>query len=223
MKSFPALSLSIAALSFTIFTAATTPRALAQNSAPATAQTDDSSPRAMHEALKMAPARAALTHSLVSDKLKPGDTFSATLSHKVQLQNGPELPSGTVLIGQVSADDMNAAGTSKLALRFTQAKLKDGQTIPIKATIVGIVPPANDTVDATPLGSGDEVGGNWNDGTLAVEVVGAAPGVDLHSRIASKNSGVFTSTKSNMKLASGTELQLAVAQQKTTTDTNGNE
>ncbi len=34
---------------------------------------------------------------------------------------------------------MNQSGTSKLALRFTNAKLKNGQTVPIKATIVGIL------------------------------------------------------------------------------------
>jgi hypothetical protein len=40
-------------------------------------------------------------------------------------------------------------------------------------------------------------------------------GVDLHSRIASKNSGVFVSPKDkNVKLASGSELALALAQSK---------
>ena len=215
MKSFSALSLSVAALSLAILPS--TPRALAQT---------DTAPTGMHEAMKMAPARAALTHALSADKLKPGDTFSATLSHKVQLQNGPQLPAGTTLIGQVSADDTNQSGASKLALRFTQAKLKNGQTIPIRATIVGIVPPANDTVDATPMGSGDQVGDNWNDGTLTVDLVDAAPGVDLHSKIASRNSGVFSSSKSNIKIASGTELQLAVAQDQNpaaNTGTNGNQ
>ena len=109
---------------------------------------------------------------------------------------------------------MNQSGTSKLALRFTEAKLKNGQSVPIKATIVGIAPPVNETADNIPVDAGDQVSNSWNDGTLIVDQIDALNGVDLHSRISSTNSGVFVSTKKdNMKLEHGSEFLLAIAQQ----------
>jgi hypothetical protein len=36
---------------------------------------------------------------------------------------------------------MQQQGTSKLALRFVQARLKNGSSVPIKATIVGFYSP----------------------------------------------------------------------------------
>ncbi len=64
------------------------------------------------------------------------------------------------------------------------------------------------------LNPGDQIPNSWNDGTLAVDQIGAMNGVDLHSKIASQNSGVFVSTnKDNMKLVNGSELELAIAQQ----------
>ena len=174
----------------------------------------------------LVPARAALSQALVASKLKPGDEFRATLSEKVQLQNGPKLPAGTVLLGQIAIDDTNQSGTSKLVLRFTSARLKNGQTVPIKATIVGIAAPHDDTIEATPVNAGDQVSKSWNDGTLVVDQVEAVSGVDLHSRITSTNSGVFVSTKDNVKLKSGSEFVLAIAEQQPTqqtTGTNGNQ
>lgn len=50
---------------------------------------------------------------------------------------------------------------------------------------------------------------------LQIDEIGALSGVDLHSRIASKNSGVFVSTKKDdMKLSAGSEFALAIAVRK---------
>ena len=163
--------------------------------------------RGAHEAMRMVAARAALEKTLDADHLSTGSQFRAKLTSKVQLENGPELPSGTMLLGEVAADDMNVAGTSKVALRFTNAVLKDGQNVPIKATIVGIFNPQTDS-----QGVPTQVPNSWNDGTLAIDQIGVVSGVDLHSRIASHNSGVFvSSTKHNVKLAASSEIQLAIA------------
>lgn len=168
--------------------------------------------RGRREAMRMVPARAALQRTLNADKDKPGSEFRAVLSKKVQLDNGPELPEGTILLGRVAADDMNEGGTSKLALRFTQADLKDGQVVPIKATIVGVYRPESTGPEGYPIAPGDEVPNSWNDGTLAVDQIGVMSGVDLHSKISSRNSGVFVSPKDkDVKLGSGTEIALAIA------------
>jgi hypothetical protein len=181
----------------------------------------------MGETLRMVPARAALDGAVVASKVKPGDEFRATLADKVQLANGPQLPAGTVLIGQVSTDDTNQSGASKLALRFTSAKLKNGQTVPIKATIVGILPTGFSNEDSYRLNDKNDVPASWNDGTLTIDQIDAMNGVDLHSKIASRNSGVFVSTKDNIKLVNGGELELAIAQQphpaNDASGTNGNQ
>jgi hypothetical protein len=207
-------TLSIAALSLSVLALTHSPRVFAQS--------PDAAP-----AMRMVPARAALNGAIVANKVKAGDQFRATLGDKVQLSNGPKLPAGTVLIGEISTDDTNQSGTTKLALRFTSAKLKDGQTVPIKATIVGILDTGLANEDTYRLNPNNQVPATWNDGTLVIDQPEAMSGVDLHSKIASQNSGVFVSTRDNIKLVKGGELELAIAQQQpstqTTTGTNGNQ
>jgi hypothetical protein len=162
---------------------------------------------AEREAMVMAPASANLVKTLQADKVRQGDEFKAKLDKPVHLKNGPDLPSGTVLVGRVTADQMKPGGPSTLALRFTQADLKDGKVVPIKATIVGITRPRYDTgyniANESPM---------WSAHTVRVDEVGALSGVDLHSNIASRNSGVFVSQKKeNMKFDSGSQLSLAIA------------
>jgi hypothetical protein len=164
------------------------------------------------EALQMVPARAILRKTLDAKDAKSGKVIRATLADTIYLKNGPELPSGTKLIGTVAADDMHVDGTSKLALRFTTAKLRDGKTIPIKATIVGVFPPESMNAEGYPVAPGDQASNTWTSQTLQVDQIGALSGVDLHSKIASRNSGVLVSTKKDdVKLRSGTEVALAIA------------
>ncbi len=215
MKFQSPLPLSIAALSLAVLLPASTLPAAAQSDAAPPSQSATTSPHGMREAMRMVHARAALDRDLDSNKVKPGNEFRAKLAKKVQLDNGPVLPEGTVLVGKVSIDDMSIGGTSKFALRFTHANLKDGQVVPIKATIVGIYAPETVSSEDYPVPTGDEVPNTWNDGTLAVDQIDALPGVDLHSKIASRNSGVFVSTKKdNFKLIAGSEFALAIAEQR---------
>ena len=161
-------------------------------------------------ALHMVPARASLTHTLDSNSIHTGDQFRATLSGNVHLNGGVELHRGDALLGQVADDDTNAAGKSHLAIRFTQAVLKNGQTIPVKATIVAIYTP--DSLESNEDATLDHVPNSWNDGTLQVDQIGVVKDVDLHSRISSQNSGVFVSTeRSNVKIPAGSEIALAIA------------
>ena len=214
MKFQSPLPLSLAALSLAVLLPASTLPAFAQSGAASPAQSSATAQRGMRAARRMVRARATLDRNLDSTKVKPGDEFRARLAKKVQLNNGPLLPEGTVLVGKVAADDMNVGGTSKFALRFTHANLKDGQVVPIKATIVGIYAPETVTSEDYPIPAGDEVPNTWNDGTLAVDQIDALPGVNLHSKIASKNSGVFVSTKKdNFKLEAESEFALAIAAQ----------
>lgn len=166
------------------------------------------------EASAMVPAQAVLHESLDARKAKVGDQISATLSEKVQLKNGPELPSGTLLEGKVATDDMQQKGTSKLALSLDHAQLKDGKTVPIKTTIIGIYQPSEGTPGYEGMVPGQPADSSWNKNIHAVDQIDALPNVDLHSSITSMNSGVLVSTrKDDIKLGRGTQLALAIAPQ----------
>ncbi len=166
-----------------------------------------------NEAMKMVPARAALKEKLDANKMRPGEQFKVQLADTVHLKDGMALPHGTTLWGVVATDNVQQ-GKSKLALDFTKAELKDGKVIPIKATIVGVVAPEAQNNEGYNVMAGDQMPNSWNAKTLQVDQINALSGVDLHSRIAGNNSGVFVTTKKDdVKLADGSELLLAIAPQ----------
>lgn len=167
------------------------------------------------EADQMVPTRAAIDRTLDAKDSKPGTEFMAKLPGKVHLKDGSELPAGTVLMGKVSVDDLNESGQSKLALRIDEAKLKDGTTMPVKATIVGVYGPGTGRWTAYDTAPGDQVPNSWNKSEGQVDEPNALGGADLHSAISSKNSGVLVSTKAeDIKLKKGTELALAITDDK---------
>jgi hypothetical protein len=210
MKREVALTFSLAALSLAMLSPNSIKAQNADNAQPS--QTTQSSPSGQYEAINMVSAHVALRENIDAGKAKPGDTIHTSLSDKIRLKNGTELPAGTEIIGVVAADDMEVSGTSKLAMNFNQAKLKDGTVIPIKATIIGIYPPEFQDIEGHPVKPGDEVTGTWTGHPDAVDELDALPGVDLHSKIASNNSGVLVSKKKHdVKLKYGSEIALAVA------------
>lgn len=159
-------------------------------------------------ATQMKPARAFLVHTLDADKDHDGSSVEAKLDQKVTLDNGTQLPKGTMLLGKVAQDDMQEQGLVKLAVRFDEARLKDGSTVPVRATIVGLYGP--DSV-GTDQQTGDQVPDDWTSKTLQMDQENVVSGVDLHSKISSQNSGVFVSTKKDdIKLRGGSEIQFAI-------------
>lgn len=198
-----ALVLATAALSLPLL-------AYSQNSNNQSMQGSQAPIAGHHEANLMKPVRAVLVSSLDADKDHDGYTVQARLDQKVKLTNGTELPRGTMLVGKVTTDDMQEQGTAKLALRFDKAHLKDGTTVPVRATIVGLYGP--NSVSEMQPDSGDQVPNDWTATTLQLDQENVVSGVDLHSKISSKNSGVFVATKANdVKLRKGSEIQFAIA------------
>jgi hypothetical protein len=167
-------------------------------------------------AATMVPAQVVLDRALDAKKAQQGEQFRAKLTGTVHLKDGRELPRGTTLLGTIATDQMEYKGKSTLALRFTQAQLKDGKIVPIEATIIGVAPPvSSDSWDESAGGAPPDP---WNGKALQIDEVGVMSGVDLHSRIAGRNSGVFVSTKKdNMKLAAQSQMSLAI----TTTSSGG--
>jgi len=161
------------------------------------------------EAMNMVPAEADLVKTLDAKDLHAGQQFQAKLADTIHLKNGPELRKGTELVGTVVTDRMSSDGqTSTLALRFTEAELKNGKVVPIKATIVGIYPPSSGNF----YGSLSQTPNYWTPKTLQVDQIGAMAGIDLHSKIAARDSAVFVSKKKdNMKFNQGSEFAIAIA------------
>lgn len=210
MKSESSVTLSLAALCLALavpaLASARTPSASA-----AAAENSSTTSSASAIATQMVRARAALVKNIDSRTVKTGSQVQARLADKVHLKNGKELPSGTVLLGTVTADSMQSSGAPKLALKFTQAKLKNGTTIPIQATIVGVAGPKEMTNEGYDIVPGAQMPNTWDPTMLQVDAVNALSGIDMHSRIAGNNSGVFISNKKHdMKLEQGTELALAL-------------
>jgi hypothetical protein len=210
MKSKSIFTISIAfAMSTLVYPAV----ASAQNSTQADS-VDPSVPVsvAQQEASEMVAAQAILDDAIDAKKVQPGQQFRATLRDTVRLKNGVELPRHTVLVGTIATDEMRDGGTSTLALRFTQAELKDGKVVPIQADIMAVISPSDTDAESWDYNNVGNSGFNWNGTTLQVDE--PLSGVELHSSIGSPDSGVFVSTKRDeMKISSGSQLSLAIAAQ----------
>ena len=160
----------------------------------------------------MVPANASLTQTIDATKVKQGDQVNARLGGRVQLKNGPELPSGTDLVGQVTVDQIQDDGTYRLALVFTDARLKNGKVIPIKATVMRVYPPEASHPLGDALNYAYSNTNYWTDRTLQVDQPGALQGVDLKSSIGSSNSANFVSkSPDDIRISTETLLDLAIA------------
>jgi hypothetical protein len=167
----------------------------------------DSPTKGQSEAMHLVPTAGALVEDVDAKKNQAGQEVDVKLTQTVRLTDGTKLPVGTLLVGDIAQDDMQVNGQSKVALRFTQAKLKDGNVVPIKATIFGVGARESD-----PQTQSDRIITGWNENTTSIDEIGAVPHVDLHSKITSGNSGVFVSTdRDDVKLKAGSELGLAIA------------
>ena len=210
MRTEVSVSLYVAVLCLA-FAGPALPRAAASSPSAASAAEDAALASGSAIAARMVPARAALISDINSAKVKTGSKIQIRLADKVELKDGKELPSGTLLIGAITADRMQSTGTSRLAFNFTQAHLKDGTTVPIKATIVDVAPPQTMTDFGYNVAPGNQVPNHWTASTLQVDVVNALSGIDMHSKINGQNSGVFISNKKHdMKFSAGTEFALAL-------------
>jgi hypothetical protein len=207
MKINPTISLAVAAVSLSLLYTPIVHAQIAPNADTSAPASSANIAAGESEAAQMVPALAELDSSVSAD-MESGRRFQAILGNSVRLKDGTELPDGTVLIGFVAYHDVRTDGGSALALRFTMAKLSNGDVVPIKATITGLFPP-----EVLP-GSVDYATENaemWDGTSVAIDQQGDMAGGDFHSRIASNNSGVFVSRSNDVKLLSGSELGLAIA------------
>jgi hypothetical protein len=153
--------------------------------------------------LRMVSAQTVLNKSLEGKNVKAGQEIEVSLVQKVRLNDGQELPKGTVLVGTIVASDMQSKGNSKLGFRFAQARTKEGKTIPIQAVIIGLY-------DQGSLNA--QYGNNgWEPGQVNIQQEKAAGGLTLRSQVGAADSGTLESKKDDVKIDRGSALFLAIA------------
>lgn len=124
----------------------TTPGA-AQNPAPAE-QTAPAQPQT--RTLQMVEVKAELQKSLDAKKAKEGEPVTAKLQDDANIPNAQTLPKNTILEGHIDQTQVSPdkKGTSSVTVTFDKAKLKSGEELPIKATVVAIAQPQNNMAAA---------------------------------------------------------------------------
>ena len=185
----------------------------ATNTSPATQQSSQNT-AAMQSTqnLQMVSANAQLVKSVNSKDASQGQTVKAKLTSSVRAANGVKLDKGTMLIGKVEqVRKSNNDGPAKLSLGFDRAQLKDGKTVPVKATLLGAYPSAN-WVDPTATSSLMPLQPHTIPSDRKVDQQpGTLSHVAMHSSVQSNASGVFTNKDGNVNLKRGTRLQVAIA------------
>ena len=90
---------------------------------------------------------AALTKPVDARKAKPGDEIAVKSTQEVRSTSGVVIPRGSRLIGHVTDAKAKAKGDSESALgiAFDHAVLKNGQQVPLNASIKAIAAAANST------------------------------------------------------------------------------
>jgi hypothetical protein len=159
------------------------------------------SARVTQNANHLVAADAELQHSLSAKTAKPGQIITARLTESVHMADGKELPRNTVLLGHIDKVQPSLdKSISKIVLTFNEARLQNGQKIPVKGAIIGVYPEGTET-SAPDLSS-----------ELKVEQEpSSSHGYALTSSINSSNSGILTANGKNVRLVDGTELQFALA------------
>lgn len=183
------------------------------NTSPATQQsTQNTTAMQSTRNLQLVSANAQLMKSVNSKDASQGQMVKAKLTSSVKAANGMKLDKGTMLIGKVEqVQKSNNDGPGKLSLVFDQAKLKDGKTVPVKATLLGAYPTAN-WVDPSASGSLMPLQPhNIPSDQQIDQQPGTLRHVAMHSSVQSNASGVFTNKDGNVDLRRGTRLQVAIA------------
>jgi hypothetical protein len=119
--------------------------------------------------IQMVQAQATLDSTLDAKKAKQGEAVSAKLEGNVQIPDAQALPKNTVLEGHVDqVQPSEHKSDSVVVVTFDKAKLKDGQELPIKATIIAVSEPAlmqqqaaggTLAISGPPMSSGAPTGG----------------------------------------------------------------
>lgn len=109
---------------------------------------------------------ATLAKSLDAKKAKQGDEVTARAAQNVVSSGSVVIPRGSKLIGHVTDVKAREKGQneSSLGIAFDKAVLKNGQEVPLQASIRAIAPAENNSPMPDMGGAGMDTGGSSNGG-----------------------------------------------------------
>lgn len=181
------------------------------------AQSQDAQAGDPGPAPQLAGVTVHLDRLLDAKTAKQGDAVEAKLDDSVKTPDGTRLPRGTKLLGAVTAvQPFQNGGSSSVSLRFDQARLKDGKTVPVKVTVIAAYPNDENQLAAY----GQQTMGSAPSQVPTQDRFDQEPGIlgqiSMNSQVIDHNSATFSSSRSDVKLQPGTFLQIGIAPQKNT-------
>ena len=161
---------------------------------------------------------ATVDKSIDTKKAKAGDPFDAKVATAGKLDDGTEVPIGSILEGHVdSVTPSEKKGDSVLTVTIDRLAIKNGKEIPVKATITQVA----STSDEDDKGYSDPSSyraqnipstqpASMQDPN-APKAPHAVPDLKLTSSPHDATSGTFTFAKKNLHMNSSFQLQVSVA------------
>ncbi|HEY6445878.1 MAG TPA: hypothetical protein VIY53_05415 [Acidobacteriaceae bacterium] len=163
-------------------------------------------------AQSLAGVNTRLVSPLNSQTATEGQTVTVKLDGAVKTADGVKLTRGTELVGKItSVKPSQNGGPASVTLTFTTAELKSGKHLPVKATLLAAYP-GDQGIEAQYSNSTmNAVARTVSAAQTIDQEPGALPGVALKSAVEAPESGTFSKTDGNFKLAAGTFLQVGIA------------
>ena len=165
---------------------------------------------------------SSLSGKLDTKKTKVNDIVTAKTLAPLHLSDGSTLPTGTKLIGKATQVQSKSSGTATLAIVFDQMEKKGSAAIPVHGVILGIAPmpdsasggaaanglPLRGTASQNAAITGVGTGPGGGDGPIPAG--SSVDGVTLNPTPAADGSSVLQSTGKDIKLESGTRLEIGL-------------
>ena len=164
--------------------------------------------------VKMIMVQADLTKTLDAKKTKVGDPVTAKLTYEAKFSDGTTLPRNTALTGHVDrVQPSEKKGDSLIQITLDKALLKGGKAIPIKATIMKLHAVVSPFASMQGGDTGTSVSPNSAAPRAAqTEQSGSINGVTLQSDVERPYSAIFQSSRRNVRLSGGTEMDIAIGE-----------
>ena len=163
---------------------------------------------------------ATVDKTIDTKKAKAGDPFTAKVNTPGKLDDGTDVPVGSILEGHVdSVMPSENKGDSTLTVTIDKLAIKSGKEVPIKATITRVESTSQDSGDDKPYSDPSSYRVASIPSTKPASMqdpnapkgVHAVPDLTLKSSPHDSTSGTFTYAKKNLKMNNSFQLQVSVA------------
>ena len=193
--------------------------ALAPSFASQTTAVNQPGAAAQPRVIRMVTLVTNVEKSIDTGKAKVGDPFAVKVANPDKLNDGTIVPAGSILEGRIdSVTPSENKGDSILTITIDKLVVKDGNEIPVKATIIhvaSLAPITEERPYSEPSSYQRQNIAASRPASLqdpnAPKGPHAIPDLTLTSSPNDSTSGTFTQAKKNLHLANTVQLQVSVA------------